>query len=136
MKNKIIFLFCIVLSSCFAFDSADMHVVDDIYVFCLDGKVTLSRKVDEHSYHYLIQEEVYAIWNNDSIVMVKRHPLMDEWHVNRDSTNYYVVIIDKECDERGFYNDSVIGPLNEKELILQKDSLGIKEDIKFRDVNL
>lgn len=129
-----------VLSSCFAFDTEDMHIVDNIYVFCLDGVdegQSLDRKDEKSFYYEIVEPMVYAIWNNDSIVIVKHHPLTGEHRkVNKDSTDYYVVLIDKECDERGLYNDSVIGPLDSTMLKQSVKELGIEEKIKFRDVKL
>ncbi len=148
MKKIVIILLCAVLSSCFAFDSESEQVVGDIYLFCLDGNKTLSRKDDTGGYSYLVRDEVYAIWNNDSIVIVKHHPLKGEYMgydkydpdyhiILTDITDYYIVFIDKECDERGLYNDSVIGPLDSMMLKQSIKELGMKEEnIKFRDVKL
>ncbi len=137
MKKIVISLFCVVLASCFAFDTNSEQVVGDIYLFCLDGNRDLCRKDDMGLYAPLVRYEVYAIWNNDRIVIVKHHPLEEEYGMaNEDSTDYYVVLIDKECDERGLYNDSVIGPLDSMMLKQSIKELGIKEKIKFREVKL
>lgn len=147
MRKTVIFFLCAVLSSCFAFDSESELVVGDIYLFCLDGNKTLSRKDDMGGYIYLVRDMVCGVWNNDSIVIVKHHPLKGEYmgydkydpdyhDVLMNITDYYVVLIDKECDDRGLYNDSVIGPLDSKMLKQNVKELGIKEKIKFRDVKL
>lgn len=138
MKKIIISFFCAVLSSCFAFDTNSEQVVGDVYLFCLDGNISLDRKHDRSFYYEIVEPMVYAIWNNDSIVVVKHHPLKEEYGMaNEDSTDYYVVLIDKECDERGLYNDSVIGPLDSMMLKQSIKELGMKEEnIKFRDVKL
>ncbi len=139
MKKLLFLILCFVLTSCFPFGFETMHVVGDFYIVSVDGVETeqnLGRKHTESSYDVVVERMVYAVWNNDSVIIVKQHPPIGDWEVDYNVTDFYIVVVDTVCAENGLYNDSVIGPLDSTMLKQSVKELGIREKIKFRDVKL
>lgn len=127
---------CFVLSSCL--DCRHQNIVGDFYIWSTNGleeEQCLRRESEDKSYD-LVDRMIFAYWYNDNYIIVKQHPRINEYEgeVDKNITNYLIVKIGFERDSLGYYNDSVIGPLEEKELDTKVKELEITEDIQFQNV--
>ncbi len=139
-RISIIITSCMLLmTSCISSSVREEHITDDIYVTSFDGSssdYSLSRKLSDDSYVDVLPGKVYAVWNNDSIIVAKQHPSVGYDSECDDYTNLYIIIIDKLGNENGFHNDSVIGPLDDTKLSWKLENLGITASIVFRNINI
>ena len=140
MKILFFYICCLILFSCHGFSGIQSeHVVGDFYVATVDKvreRQDLVRIKNGESSGSVVERMVYAVWNNDDVIIVKQHPAVGDWKVDEDVTNYFIVIVDKTDTDECFYNDSVIGPLDDNMFEQSVKELGIKEKIVFREVNL
>lgn len=139
-RISIIMTSCMLLmTSCISSSVKEDHITDDIYVTSFDGSSSdycLSRKLSDDGYVDVLPGKVYAVWNNDSIIVAKQHPSVGYDGEFVDYTNLYIIILDKVGNENGFHNDSVIGPLDVTKLSWKLDELGITDSIVFRNINI
>lgn len=139
-KGLWLLLLCIAISACVGagdiFAEAIDRIVDNYYVVsCEDSSdQSICRKSKGNYDEFLVYGMVYAVWGNDKYIVAKQHP-----HGDYDTTNYYIVLINRDgctdsllCDS--LCKDSVIGPLTDSVFWCKTGEFGIKDDIRFRDV--
>ena len=135
MKKIIFFLFT--CSAIFSFSSCGgkiVHITGDFYATEVDSKEDrrLSRVAGEDAFVGVLRPMVVATWTNGKVIITKQHPTDEFYCADYSHTEYYIVIIG---DNKYGLNDSIIGPLSEEELKLEKKTIGVPEKIRFVEID-
>ncbi|WP_282039933.1 hypothetical protein [Saccharicrinis aurantiacus] len=125
----------LILKSCGGFGFLyQKHLTDDVWLIAVDEieQMSVSLKVSENGYSGLIDETVFAVGFNKNYLIAKQHPRKFPEPPQKDSTNYYIIDLNKIRQEKANFI-SKIDTIKYRSVykdINGKDSLG-KENVQI-----
>lgn len=93
----------LILNSCGGFGFLyQKHLTDDIWLIAVDEieQMSVTLKDSDNGYSGIIEETVFAVGYNNDYLIAKQHPRKFPEPQQKDSTNYYIIDLNKIRQEK------------------------------------